>query len=1235
MVNRLSSDERTALDLILEDLKNLFQIDEISESEIDRVMGQLKSEEVKAYLRHLRVGSKPEYALREAFFAGRSILSKYLADIINPEVNLGNGFIDYQIGSGGRFILLELKSLFEAEVVQGKAGRELKGLKQRPLKWENHKEQILKYIRDGGKYIILTNLKEWCFFNDECSPDRCEPFYTTELFAFLNDFEVSPNLYERLGRYDLESIREALDKRFFESLEAWVNKLSEVKFDVNDERKLELIISLINRFVFIQTLDDYGVVDFRWIKNAWDHAVQMWSAKGKLQVLKEFFREVLEWFYEYYDTELFKNDVLKYLKQDSTNIDLFYKNLELVLGSAYWQTPLGGFKGIMQYNFKFINEDIFGKAYETYLAKVRKEQGIYYTPSYITEYIVENTIGQILDELLREIKRELKAGNFEAVPPLIERFKSIHLLDPACGSGSFLVKAERKIFEKYHELFSVLYTTLSEFNQYNGTLLRPKEVEEKADKLIHMRETVVEKSNRELICKILVRHIHGCDLDPKALQVAKVNLWLEAIKLSPTEFRYDQLPRETNHILPDLEMNLRNGDSLVGLPDDIVITFLRDGYKDVVTRISDLRQQYLSNPTDPSLVQQIEQTKQELRTVLDLEFRKFVERKQLPSEILNRTLPIHYPFEFWYFYFDGQGNPLPEDARGVNVVIGNPPYVENKHLDKIIKTYLQGCGEFISAYKLFDYAVPFVERAYHTLKSGGYFGYIITNKFTVTDYGVKIRDFLLNNVQLSQLIDVSYLPVFKGTSIYPLIMIFIKQPPVPGFEVKVASRVSSELEIVNAQFKSLQLVSQSIFKETPSLIFDLSGRALLSTKIRNKATHELRDVTKIGYRLLKFSGWDELLRFVSSQATDDSLKFIGCGNIEPYYIDWSEELRLAGRRFANNYLQKPSTARHDKWQIFIKPKILVREIGIRLTAAYDQKGEYGNLTGVYILYDVDKDFDLRYLTALLNSAVLNFYYRSLYGSTHMAGGYLTFHGSYISNLPIVQASPAKQEQIGDMVSLVMKLKQDYKKLFESWRLQCARLKSNELSLHEIIRQDQNLLHEGQFESTWTTEVSFYPDDNEVLDRIFDELTVESSTNSLMMRIVGTKSFDVTEEIYSIRFNSKYLFWHVYLCLVDTLASRLKIKKLRQLLQKTSVPVIRPNISIKTPNILNNVFRELGQEYDPVKIYKEIEETMAKIDAAVFELYGLSLSEAEIIMNELELPISYRQKVLNSYSSYFA
>jgi type I restriction-modification system DNA methylase subunit len=130
----------------------------------------------------------------------------------------------------------------------------------------------------------------------------------------------------------------------------------------------------------------------------------MWQRKGKLMVLQKFFDELDNWFFLYYDTELFREKILQYTKKDEENIDKLYRNLQLVLGLTYLQVPFGALKGIMQYNFRYIDEDVLGKAYEKFLADVRKEEGVYYTPKYITQYIAENTVGKVFEEILANRK---------------------------------------------------------------------------------------------------------------------------------------------------------------------------------------------------------------------------------------------------------------------------------------------------------------------------------------------------------------------------------------------------------------------------------------------------------------------------------------------------------------------------------------------------------------------------------------------------------------------------------------------------------------------------------------------------------------------------------------------------------------------------------------------------------------------------------------------------------------
>lgn len=1245
----LAEAERAALDLILEDFRYLFEKEVIKEEEVDDVLRNLKSDEVKSYIQSLRFGSKPETALREAFIAGKSILLKYLFGEALPEVR-SNGYIDYLIKDEmGRGIALELKPLFEADVKFDKAGKPiLRMLIQKKIKPENYREQILKYVQEGeAQFVVLTNLKDWFFYSKEITPKEVKPFCTIGLFDLVKEYDVIGNLRDYLERKEFESIRYDLDKSFLESLKTWVKKLSEVEFTVDDKRKLELIIGLINKFIFVQTLDDYGVIEFNWIRKRWNYQEQLWQRKSRLLVLEKFFDELDEWFYRYYDTELFREKILEFVKKDAENIDKLYKNLQLILGLTYLQVPFGALKGIMQYNFRYIDEDVLGKAYEIFLGEVRKEEGVYYTPKYITQYIAENTVGKLYEELLTKIKEKLKNGDLKGVKELILRFISIRVLDPACGSGSFLIKAMRIILKNYKELNHLIEESINKHSNYKGSLELPEEDAVKIDELLKIKEIIGPSSNRELIARILVRHIHGVDLDKRALEVAKVNIWLEAIKLAPKEFRYDRLPAETNYILPNLEMNLCNGDSLIGLPEELTVKYLCENFKETIQGLFQLRQRYMQSPMEPEFIEQVKKLKNEIRKKLDEEFLRFLKTKNIPLQIINQTKVFHWVLEFWYAFLDENIIPLSENQKGFDVVLGNPPYVENKRLNAVIKRYLQNCGIYKTAYKLFDYAVPFIERAIQLLKRGGRFGYIVTNKFTVTDYGIKIREILAKRTTIEQILDVSYLPVFEGTAIYPIILIFTKLDPPDEHEIRIAPRISSEDEIVKANYQYIETRQTAILK-TPDYIFDISGNIVLCEKIRSLDIVSPKEIAKISYRVLKFTKWDELLVNVTSQKPDEPhLKFIGCGNIEPYFINWDSELRLAGRSFKNSYIKKPSQVDNSKWRLLEAPKILIREVGIRLTAALDKRGEYGNLTGMYALYNIDAKWEPRYILALLNSSLLDFYYKSLYGSAHMAGGYLNFHGTYIENLPILKVQATQQKRIADLVERLELLKSAHHVFYKIWKEWSRKLKNGELSLYKLLSEDAVLFRKGEFNKIWTSNVTSYPAELETENKTFNDFKIKGETGTSVLKIYGLDENNSEELVFRMEFNNKELMIHTYCSLLQVLGSKAKIKTLSQLFNKTSISVIKdvnksPNEL--TPNIIRKTIEEFekwlkdnnvqGIEANIVKIDNEIEDLEAELDAMIFKLYQLKEEEVKRILQFLKKPTSYQEDVLRIFKGLY-
>jgi type I restriction-modification system DNA methylase subunit len=197
------------------------------------------------------------------------------------------------------------------------------------------------------------------------------------------------------------------------------------------------------------------------------------------------------------------------------------------------------------YAFNYIPTDILGQVYERFLGKVirltaghqakveekpevRKAGGVYYTPTYIVEYIVKHTLGELL--------KEQSAESQKAQP--------LRVLDPACGSGSFLLGAYQYLLDWYLDW----YIHNDPVSWAKGKA--PAVVESKGGWQLTMDKKK----------EILLNHIYGVDIDAQAVEVTKLSLLLKVVE-NP-----GQLSWLSERILPDLGENIQCGNSLIG-PD--------------------------------------------------------------------------------------------------------------------------------------------------------------------------------------------------------------------------------------------------------------------------------------------------------------------------------------------------------------------------------------------------------------------------------------------------------------------------------------------------------------------------------------------------------------------------------------------------------------------------------------------------------------------------------------------
>jgi len=196
------------------------------------------------------------------------------------------------------------------------------------------------------------------------------------------------------------------------------------------------------------------------------------------------------------------------------------------------------------YEFSVLRPEILGNVYEQFLGKVirlteghrakveekpevKKAGGVFYTPEYIVDYIVKNTVGKLCEG---------------KTPKQIEK---LHILDPACGSGSFLLGAYSYLLK--HHL------------DYYTNRKKPKSLKEQ----IYQRKdgqwvlTIKEKK------RILLNNIYGVDIDSQAVEVTKLSLLLKVLEGESRDIHEKQKKLWQERVLPDLGDNIKCGNSLI------------------------------------------------------------------------------------------------------------------------------------------------------------------------------------------------------------------------------------------------------------------------------------------------------------------------------------------------------------------------------------------------------------------------------------------------------------------------------------------------------------------------------------------------------------------------------------------------------------------------------------------------------------------------------------------------
>lgn len=964
-------------------------------------------------------------------------------------------YIDLEYVDGSYFEISERRLLVVYEIVDEEKLKEIK----------NH------FLIDRGlSYCVIFFNHKLLFFRN---------FGETKYFIYSERTKNNPSKIDKLSniKESFDSLFQSKDisSQFYESFKLKRNLLVQhIKNDVEPTQKYLIAQKIFDRFFFTYFLCHKGIIKFndggkisgenlfsRILLNDGDFLLNL---KKLFHLFNSREKDTLEiGGYEiiipYLNGGLFRPDVLE------EKLDISLKNKQWggifdFLNSYHW--IIEDVKASEEDEDRILTPEILGHVYERSVVEweregfeeeaekavkqvtERKKKGVYYTPESITDYISNNTIiPYLLDRLenkYENLDELIESGSREEYKKALEILDEIKVLDPACGSGAFLIKASEVIY-----------------------FLRRRLLHELGDK----------ENFYNLKLDIITENIYGVDILMGAIEISKLRLWLWLIS------DFEESKNEIQ-ALPNIEYNLKVGNSLVGwldeelvqislntpLTDEVkgILRGLRVAFKNTQRSDIDKAKQYLDGYKLNDYIEayyllyriyrtahgdEAEDLRKILETIRDSiystvtpAFLQFVNSKIKPGydskkppitkEEFEKFQVFHWRIDFGHIILKG----------GFDVVIGNPPYLRVQTTSQKEKTILK--STYVSTKGKFDYYVVFIEKSLKLLIDDGFFSFIIPNKFTQTKYGAKLKEYILKDFEIKEFTDFGDIKVFEGVTTYPSILVIQKATPERN-KIKY-TRVLELVDKIEPHTNKSKIKSFSVNQEDLDCehwYFLPHDVLTIYNKISNSTKQTLGNLSERIYEGF-ISGANSVFFLNRAEIEQGGIEKklihpVPKGKkVRRYHISWNNEYIVYPYTQENNRFKKvklsdfPNTKLHleknkarllkrkyviksgkdwfELWNTrkpdwFNQQKIITPNLSKESNFALDQAN---NPDGKYFFIDHDcygiilknkSKNNYYFILGLLNSKLIDFFIKQK--SPMFSGGYYKYHTQYLEIVPIV------------------------------------------------------------------------------------------------------------------------------------------------------------------------------------------------------------------------------------------
>ena len=717
-------------------------------------------------------------------------------------------------------------------------------------------------------------------------------------------------------------------------------------------------------------------------------------------------------------------------RNDARFTDGRFKHRAVVPNNLFFAPKTGLISILSRYNFTIeenspeeqqvaLDPELLGKVFENLLGAynpetretARNQSGSFYTPREIVNYMVDESLIAYLgnNDFVRSLfgsDFSFDEANAEEYKKTAERLKRIKILDPACGSGAFPMGLLNRIVE-------ILKRISPDENVYD------------------LKLSVIENC------------LYGSDIQSIAAQITKLRFFISLICDCEKDASKPNFGIPT---LPNLETKFVSANTLIAKKkrDPQGNLFENPEIEQTKRKLAEIRHKHFSAKS-ASTKYRLRKEDEELRGKLINLLSDDNGFAQDDAKQLAKWNP--YDQNDTSSFFDPEW--MFGVADGFDIIIGNPPYIQLQNNSGELAKLYEDCGYSTFA-RTGDIYCLFYERGWQLLKEGGYLCYITSNKWMRAGYGDKTRGFFANKTNPLLLIDFAGVKIFESATVDTNILLFSKSDNLHKTLCAVTNKqnkdsVNNLSDFVRQQdticdfstsdsWVVLSPIEQSIKKKieavgTPLKDWDINiYRGVLTgcneafiidtakrdeiisncqTEDERKRTAELirpilrgRDIKKYGYVE------NGLFLINTHNGIRGKLPRIDINDypaVKAHLDRYWDKISARADKGDTPYNLRNCAYLED----FNKPKIIYPDICTFLSFELDTSCFYLSNTAYFLI--TEKEEHLKYFLRVLNSSVMDWYYRTL--SVQLGEKAVRMFSIYVLNIPIPPISDEPIEEI--------------------------------------------------------------------------------------------------------------------------------------------------------------------------------------------------------------------------------